>query len=254
MSFKAPSPAWVRLGQIVYRVRNILFPLLLAILLIGFSPRLAGGKVLYDQILDTLGILLVLGGLAFRFWVIGYEYIRRGGKNGQVHAEELVTGGLFAHCRNPMYTANLMLLIGILVVFHNPWAYLIGIGMGLTAYKAIVANEEDLLLKKFGDDYVAYTQRSPRWIPNFRGIRSTLSGYQFNWARSIVKDYNTTYIWLVVILAVWTVEQKAIPAYQLTATDIAWLSTIFFILTAIYLTVRHLKLSKRLTHKGWASQ
>ena len=57
--------------------------------------------------------------------VIGLVYITRGGQNRQVWANSLVDTGMFAHCRNPLYLANLLLILGLAIV-HNGWAmYLI---------------------------------------------------------------------------------------------------------------------------------
>ena len=116
------SPGLIRYGQIIYKLRDGLFPGTLLVLTVIFRPQLAGGSVRIDAVLDAIGILVVLTGIVYRATVIGYEYIRRGGKNREVYADHLVTGGLFAHSRNPLYVGNLLLVIGLLLIFNNLWA------------------------------------------------------------------------------------------------------------------------------------
>src|SRR5678815_5444661 len=59
------------------------------------------------------GLLIALSGQVLRAVTIGLEYIIRGGRNRQVYAEKLVTGGMFAHCRNPLYVGNFLVLVGL---------------------------------------------------------------------------------------------------------------------------------------------
>ena len=75
--------------------------------------------------MDAAGALVSLSGQALRVLVIGLVYITRGGQNRQVWANALVDTGMFAHSRNPLYVANLLLFLGLAIV-HNGWAmYLI---------------------------------------------------------------------------------------------------------------------------------
>ena len=71
--------------------------------------------------MDIAGVLIILSGLGLRAVVIGLAYIKRGGVNKMIHADTLVTNGLFAHCRNPLYAGNLLVVAGLLVIFNNPW-------------------------------------------------------------------------------------------------------------------------------------
>src|SRR5699024_8139577 len=143
----------IRTGRFLFKYRNTVFPLVLVVLLGLLRPRLPLGSVRLDIILDAVGILIVVSGLALRALVIGLEYIKRGGQNKQVYADELVTGGIFHACRNPLYVGNILLLLGLLVVFGNPWALLVGAVLGLGAYHAIVAAEEAYLSVRFEDAY-----------------------------------------------------------------------------------------------------
>jgi protein-S-isoprenylcysteine O-methyltransferase Ste14 len=91
--------------------------------------------------------------------VVGYAYIIRGGKNRQVYAEDLVTGGFFNHSRNPLYVGNLLILLGPAAHMERTAAYLVGVPFFLIGYSAIVAAEEAFLRRKFGAQYDAYAAR-----------------------------------------------------------------------------------------------
>ena len=118
--------------------------------------------------MDAAGALVALSGQAFRVLVIGLVYITRGGQNRQVWANALVDTGMFAHSRNPLYVANLLLFLGLALV-HNGWAmYLIVLPFFVVAYVCIVAAEEAYLVERFGDAYAEYCRRVPRWMPSLR--------------------------------------------------------------------------------------
>ena len=100
---------------------------------------------------DAAGIALVVLGQALRIAVVGLAYIKRGGMDKRVYADELVSGGLFAHCRNPLYAGNALILAGLLLV-HGAWpVLLLGGCFFAVTYRAIVAAEERYLEGRFGE-------------------------------------------------------------------------------------------------------
>jgi protein-S-isoprenylcysteine O-methyltransferase Ste14 len=77
----------------------------------------------------------------------------------------LVTSGVYARIRHPMYTS--MFLLGIAQVLFLPnWivgpAYLVGFG---AAYIFRVKHEERMMLDRFSSEYEEYMRRSGRLIP-----------------------------------------------------------------------------------------
>jgi len=132
----------IGIGQFFFRFRNAIFPIaiLAAVLLAG--PRYSFGGQIADWYVDVLGVAIVLAGQALRVITIGYEYIRRGGRDGRVYANELVQGGLFAHCRNPLYVGNILMVSGFLVVIGAGWLMAVGLPCVILIYSAIVAAEE----------------------------------------------------------------------------------------------------------------
>jgi len=239
----------VRVGNFLFRYRNYAFPLLLIPLVVLFPPAHKWGREGFDSS-DLLALVLALLGEGVRAAVVGLAYIKRGGLNKQVYAKTLVTEGLFAHCRNPLYVGNLLLLAALLVIVNNFWAYLIGGGFFLFAYVAIVAAEETYLAGKFGGEYEEYCRRVNRWLPNVRGLTATMNSMTFNWRRVVIKEYSSVYSWCVVALLLETI--KALRDANMAAAEVrlTTLGFIFAAVTAVFLTVYVLKKSRKLVDKA----
>src|SRR5205085_10194127 len=150
------------LGQFFFRRRNLVFPLVLAAVELIFRPRPFGAMP--GEIMLWLGLTLMLLGQTLRIITIGLDYIKRGGKDGKIYANRLVTGGIYRHVRNPMYAGNIMIVLGILLLGGNPWALLVGGTFFVWAYMLIMWSEERYLNREFGEAYAAYCARVPRWV------------------------------------------------------------------------------------------
>lgn len=239
----------VRAGNFLFRYRNYAFPLLLIPLVVLFPPAHRWGGEGIDS-LDILALVLALLGQGMRGAVVGLAYIKRGGLNKQVYAKNLVTEGLFGHCRNPLYVGNLLLLAALLVIVNNLWGYVIGGGFFIFAYVAIVAAEETYLSGKFGAEYEDYCRRVNRWVPNLRGLGTTLSSMTFNWRRVVIKEYSSAYSWCVVALFLETVKALRNPNMAAAEVRLTTLAFLFAIATAVFLTVYILKKSRKLVDKA----
>lgn len=114
---------------------------------------------LCDRVLDSLGLLMVFLGFCIRIVARGHK------KMDSLNGRRLVTDGLYAYIRNPMYTGTFLIGLGVtLAVFHP-----VAIGVFIVGYTAIylpqIRREERLLASDFGDGYRAYCQRTPRMVP-----------------------------------------------------------------------------------------
>jgi protein-S-isoprenylcysteine O-methyltransferase Ste14 len=123
---------------------------------------------LLDFLLKTLGSLLLITGIFGRLWCTIYI---GGRKNIQ-----LVTGGPYALCRNPLYLFNLFFGSGATLVLHNLWFLLVLISAYLVTHAVTILIEESRLAATFGKEYTAYRQRTPRILPRWQQLRATLKG------------------------------------------------------------------------------
>ena len=81
----------IRTGQFFFKYRDLLSPILFISLILRTTPHWPWGDQRFDMLLDGVGVLLVLAGQGLRAAVIGFAYIKRGGKDKQVYADALVT-------------------------------------------------------------------------------------------------------------------------------------------------------------------
>lgn len=203
-----PKNWLVKTGDFLFRYRNVLFPIFL-ILICCIRPPVNEyeGKEYFEQIKDVFALLITLVGLGIRAAVIGYKYIKRGGLNKKVYAENLVTDGFFATCRNPLYVGNMAMYLGIFLMHGDPLVMAIGMGVFFFIYTAIIAAEEYFLRNKFGASYEEYCRDVPRWLPHLGRLKGATEGMQFNWGRVIAKDYTTMVNGLFSLLVIECWEQ-----------------------------------------------
>lgn len=142
------------------------------VFILGFSFVLAavgrpwvrdGGPV--DLALGAVGWLAFLAGAAMRLWATLYI----GGRKGK----ELVTGGPYASCRNPLYLGSFLIALSV-GLFLNSAVALVGAVVASAAYLTwVIPLEEARLLARFGDKYHAYCATTSRFVPSFaRGCAS----------------------------------------------------------------------------------
>lgn len=180
----------VAVGNFFFRHRNWSFPVLVAaIFAIAVPPSQTFGSEGLEHLKDGLAVVLALAGLALRGLVIGYRHVRRSGENRTIHAAALFTTGLFALCRNPLYTGNLLIVCGIFLMHGNPVVILAGTAAFGFIYAAMVAAEERYLARQFGQAYADYCAAVPRWIPNLFRLRAATAGTPFNVRRVLLVEY-----------------------------------------------------------------
>lgn len=181
----------VKLGNLIFHNRNGIFPLFYLVLFIP-SPEIFPNPVTAMMI----GFSVTVLGQLVRVITIGLVYIIRGGKDRRIYAEDLVTTGIFSHCRNPLYVGNILILVGLGIASNSIIFNCIATPLFLFFWQAIVMAEENYLRGRFGEQYDAYCSRVNRWLPNLKGIGKTLGSMEFKWKRVIIREYNSTYIWM----------------------------------------------------------
>ncbi|OBK22754.1 isoprenylcysteine carboxyl methyltransferase [Mycobacterium asiaticum] len=94
---------------------------------------------------------LVSFGKSFR---IGIDVDKPGG---------LVTTGIFAVSRNPIYVGFFLFLLGQLLVFPN-WVPLICLVVGAWLFNRQVLREEEFMREHYGKEYLEYCERVRRYV------------------------------------------------------------------------------------------
>ena len=78
-------------------------------------------------------------------------------------ASALVTDGIFAWLRNPMYAGLTLFLVALALALASDWILVMTIGFVLVIHFGVVLREERYLETKFGEAYRQYKARVPRY-------------------------------------------------------------------------------------------
>ena len=115
--------------------------------------------------LFALGIVLMLIGIAFRFYAVSilgkYFSMRLAIQPGQT----VVQDGPYRWIRHPSYTGALITLFGVGLALGNWLSLIVILVAGLIGYSYRVMVEERILLAALGDPYREYMKHTKRFIP-----------------------------------------------------------------------------------------
>jgi protein-S-isoprenylcysteine O-methyltransferase Ste14 len=79
------------------------------------------------------------------------------------HPDKLITTGVFAFSRNPIYVAFALILLGQFLIFSN-WILLVYLGAAIWLFHRQVLREEDFLKRHYGQEYLEYCNRVRRYV------------------------------------------------------------------------------------------
>lgn len=186
-----------RIGAVLFRNRGWLpVPFLLV-------PLLAPGGITRLGII--VFVLLFVLGEGWRLWGVATAgtVTRRRSRNVQ----KLVTHGPFALSRNPLYNGNYFLWMGFVALSGVWWFLPVATLLFAVEYFFIVRYEEGVLETIFGEEYLAFKRRTPRWIPT---LGSGKVDGEFFWAEAWRSEMST-FLQYVALLAVFVGKDRYFP-------------------------------------------
>jgi protein-S-isoprenylcysteine O-methyltransferase Ste14 len=202
-SSPAPAPTEIseaerspsaRAGAVLFRHRGWLpVPFLLV-------PLLADGVM--EATNWVLGFVLILLGEAIR--LAGVAAAGTVTRRRSRTVQRLVTYGIFAWMRNPLYVGNFLIWIGFTVISGVLWFIPVAILLFAIEYTLIVRYEEGVLESIFGAEYLSYKHRTPRWFP--RPPASDEEG-EHHWGEAWRSEIST-FLQYAVITALFVAKQK----------------------------------------------
>ena len=150
---------------------------------------------------SNLAISLILLGLATRMFASGFVL-----KN-----KELSTTGPYAFMRHPLYTGNIMILIGLCLINGFFWSFVIAFIFLWFYYPAAIEYEDRKLKSLFPDTWEEWASITPALMPKMN-LKDTINGKFFSqldlrsWSlkKSLVTNYEPVIViyvmtWLIVI-------------------------------------------------------
>lgn len=130
-------------------------------------PSLSGAARItsYQVSIQTAGILLIWGGMAFRLWAVATL-----GKLFRItvvlqNEHQLVTHGPYTFLRHPSYTGAIITFCGIGLALNNWLSLLILLTVVLIGYSYRISIEEQALCARFGTVYEDFSRTRWRLVP-----------------------------------------------------------------------------------------
>lgn len=145
---KAPPPVFFLVAIIIMVLLNKYLPI---------------GRWLYYP-WRYLGIVLIVAG--FILGAGSALFFRKLGTNPRpgARATQVVTSGPFRFTRNPMYIALTTMLIGVAILLGSFSPLAVIPVFFLLVRNLFVLKEEKLMEQWFGESYLEYKKRTPRWL------------------------------------------------------------------------------------------
>ena len=142
----------------------ILFIVAVPLLLSSLNDRLSLPRLWFTTGITFGQFLLLAGGLAL---LNCFVVIKKFGQGTPVPTEppkKLVTQGLFQFTRNPMYLALFAVILGEFFYFGTLLLFIYFLFIFLSFHLYVVKKEEPELEKRFGQEYLEYKKKTPRWL------------------------------------------------------------------------------------------
>jgi protein-S-isoprenylcysteine O-methyltransferase Ste14 len=171
-----------------------------------------------------LGIPLVMPGSSSPFrWEVGLalivigEAVRLAGvaaagsvtRRRSRNVQRLVTYGIFAWARNPLYIGNFLIWMGFVVISGVLWFLPVAIALFAFEYSLIVRYEEGVLESIFGEEYKTYKATVPRWWA--RPPRYPQPG-PHDWVEALRSEVSTFLQYAALIVA-FVIKQRLIQPH-----------------------------------------
>ncbi len=126
-----------------------------------------------------LGLGVAVAGEALRTWASGYI------SKGKV----LATQGPYSYVRNPLYLGSFIMGLGICLMGRSIIFMLAFLLIFSIVYSRLILKEEEKVGRIFGEEFLAYRARVPRFIPRYPTKMKVKDS--FDWLQVLShKEYN----------------------------------------------------------------
>jgi protein-S-isoprenylcysteine O-methyltransferase Ste14 len=112
---------------------------------------------------NWLGSVLVIGGVVLN-GLATKEFEKHHTPHDFSTSTALVTSGVYKFSRNPIYLGMVLILVGVAILFRNPFGFLAPILFFFIIEFKFIPFEEEKMVAEIGVSYNEYQQRVRRWI------------------------------------------------------------------------------------------
>ena len=143
-----------------------------------------------------IALSLIILGLSTRMYASGFVL-----KN-----KELSTTGPYAFMRHPLYTGNIMILIGLCLINGFFWSFLTALIFFWFYYPPAIEYEDRKLKSLFPETWENWANKTPALVPKLKGIfNQQLDLKRWSLKKSLITNYEPVIViyvltWLVIIM------------------------------------------------------
>lgn len=200
-------------GKWLFRWRSylplILAPLILSAML-GFSYPLGSHGL--DILREYACLGLALLGLGLRVAAVGFV---SGGTSGRstrrMNASELNTTGMYSMVRHPLYLANYVIFVAVLLNIGQWWLVLCGSLIYWLYYERIMVAEEAFLRATHGEAFERWAAKTPAILPHPHLWAPPR--LRFSWRATLRREYTTLFLIIALFTAVELVGHTLIHGH-----------------------------------------
>ena len=111
----------------------------------------------------TIGIITITSSIfSYAFWI---QAVLISKIDREVENNKLVTTGIYAYVRHPIYAAFFYIAIGLILISQNIILFILPVLFWAFLTVAMIKTEEKWLIEKFGEDYIDYSKKVNRFLP-----------------------------------------------------------------------------------------
>jgi protein-S-isoprenylcysteine O-methyltransferase Ste14 len=126
-------------------------------------PTPSRQEFVHSEFMSWVGVAFCAAGLLLLLWsLVSFGRSFRVGID-TARPDRLITSGVFAFSRNPIYAAFAFVLLGQFLIFTN-WIFLIYLAAATWLFHRQVLLEEGYLKSHYGGEYAAYSMRVRRYL------------------------------------------------------------------------------------------
>jgi len=202
-------------GNFLFKYRSF-FPLIVLVvgLLIYLQSELQPENnilkgTVYELYYEMFALFIALVGLAIRVYAVGHANKNTSGRNttaGQV-ADHLNTSGIYSMLRHPLYLGNFMMWLGPVLLTVHIWFIIAFCLLYWIYYERIMFAEEQFLRRKFGADYLKWSENVKPFIPNFKNFSKPIMPFSL---KKVLKQEKNGLFALFLIFAIFDVAGEII--------------------------------------------
>lgn len=145
-------------------------------------------------VLVAIGLAVGLIGALVRLYASGFI----------VKNQELATDGAYRFVRHPLYTGNILLVVGFALAGSRWWGIPLALFFFWFYYPTAIEYEDRKLRRIFGAAWEQWSSRTPALMPRFGGGPATGGGEKRRWTLAVSNTHGElVFVAFALICAAW---------------------------------------------------